>query len=95
MRKRAAGAALGGQVHRTPSIATTTTDVRDASCSRRRSCFALTRQVRHDPENPLNQHQLSAMVHLVLLHAEDHFESGLRDGCTGGGTSRVRPAPLA
>src|SRR5712691_2213699 len=35
----------------------------------------LARQMRHDAQLALDQHQLRAMVHLMLLHAKQPFES--------------------
>ena len=40
-----------------------------------RSCICA-RQVRHDAQQPLDQHELPAVVHLVLLGAQQHFEPG-------------------
>ena len=37
----------------------------------------LARQVRHDAEQPLDQHELPAVVHLVLLGAHQHLKPGL------------------
>ena len=37
-----------------------------------------TRQMRNLADHPLHQHQLSAMMHLVLFRAEQHFEPAFR-----------------
>jgi len=38
--------------------------------------FALAGEVRHDTDHALHEHQLSAMVHLVLLGAQEALEAG-------------------
>jgi hypothetical protein len=38
----------------------------------------LPRQVRDDSKLPLDKHELRAMMHLVLFHAKQRFESGPR-----------------
>ena len=40
----------------------------------------LARQMRHDAQLALDQHQLPAMVHLVFLRGDQHFEAALRRG---------------
>jgi hypothetical protein len=40
----------------------------------------LARQVWHDAQRALNQHQLCAVVHFVLFDPEDHLEAGLTRG---------------
>src|SRR6266571_3127436 len=37
----------------------------------------LPREMRDDADHPLDEHQLPAMVHLVLFHAHDHLEAAL------------------
>src|SRR5438105_7422113 len=44
---------------------------------RREALLHLARQMRRDAEHPFDEHQLPAMMHLVLLHAHDHFEAAL------------------
>jgi len=39
------------------------------------SSLHLARQVRHDTQHALDQHELSAMVHFVFLHPKDHLET--------------------
>src|SRR5689334_12892583 len=39
--------------------------------------FALTREVRDDADHPLHEHQLTAMMHLVLLDRQQVLESRL------------------
>jgi hypothetical protein len=34
-------------------------------------------EMRHHPEHALEHHELGAMVHLMLLHAEQHAEARL------------------
>src|SRR5688572_2626045 len=35
--------------------------------------------MRHEPDHPLDEHQLAAVMHLVLLRREQHLEPALRD----------------
>src|SRR5262249_19689247 len=37
--------------------------------------FHFAGKVRDDSDQPLSEHQLRAVVHLVLLNAKDHFET--------------------
>src|ERR1700687_2956268 len=39
--------------------------------------LALTSQVRHYSEHPLHDHELRSMMHFMLLHPQDHLETGL------------------
>jgi hypothetical protein len=43
------------------------------------------RQVRHNPQHPFDQHDLSAVMHLVLFHPGQHFEAALVGGCQSRG----------
>ncbi len=46
----------------------------------------LTGEVRHQADHPLQEHELAAMVHLMLLHPQQHFEARfgwiVRTACT-------------
>ena len=37
----------------------------------------LASQVRHDPHDPLNEHQLAPVVHFMFFDRKDHFETAL------------------
>src|ERR1017187_8511737 len=42
------------------------------------------RQMRCDAQHPFHHHELSAMMHLVFLHAENQLEAGLAGGRRAG-----------
>lgn len=54
--------------------------MQEGSASRLHACLPFSRQVRHDAEESLDEHQLAAMVHLVFLGREQHLEAALARG---------------